>query len=92
MGIDAILRESARSLSTVALTRYAIAVNLKINNESLGYFLLGVELLTVSGMHDIVQVMNGQTTICVRLSCNTAMKIIAVTAWFIYASSRKEVR
>ena len=57
LGMEATLRELARSLSTVGLTRYAIAVRGQV--ISLGIYVVDVKVSrTVSSMHDIVKIIH----------------------------------
>lgn len=49
-------------------------------------------VLTVSCVHDVVQVVDGQTAVCLGFAGDSVVAIVALAAWFVPASSRKEVR
>lgn len=88
LGTTAGLREAARSLSTAALTWYAMAIN-KLASATLGQF---HKKHTVCGVHNIVEIVKCQTTIFLGLSCNTPFHILAFPSWFVSASSWEQVR
>jgi hypothetical protein len=48
------------------------------------------DVLTVCNMHDVVEIVNGQTTISVCLACNTTKPIFAFVAGLISTSPWQE--
>lgn len=47
---------------------------------------------TVSSMHDIVEIVDSQTSIFIGLACNSTQEVVTFTARLVSTSSGKEVR
>lgn len=49
-------------------------------------------MLTVCSVHDIVEVVYGQASVCVGFAGDSTMHVVAVAARFVSASAREEIR
>jgi hypothetical protein len=88
LGMEEAFSDSARSLSTTALRRYAIATRQAVSSLGSRYQ-MSRWLHTIGGMHDIVEIVNGQAAIRIDLSCNPRLPILACSSRLVSSSSWK---
>lgn len=90
LGTAAGLRLSARSRSTAALSRYAMAVPW-IQFDVFFSWVGCRRVLTVCRVHNVIQIVQCQASICVRLPSDAGGEVIAFVSGLVPPLSREQV-